>query len=32
MLSLTTYPRGRWGFAALEVLMEPEELDAVLER
>jgi len=33
MLSLTTYPRGADdGFAALEVLMEPKDLDAVLER
>ena len=30
MLSLITYPR--CGFVALEVVMEPEDLDAVLER
>jgi hypothetical protein len=32
MLSLTSYSRGRCGFVALEVLMKPEDLDAVLER
>jgi HPt (histidine-containing phosphotransfer) domain-containing protein len=32
MLSLTSYPRGRCRFVALEVLMKPEDLDAVLER